>query len=58
MRRLTRSEKRLAAICLAVLVLVLLLFIGQVARGFSEREAGQEIDYRRIVSGDAGRLGS
>ena len=28
----------------------LMLFIGQVARGFSEREAFQEIDYRRMFS--------
>src|SRR6185503_16259466 len=28
----------------------LVLFIGQVARGFSEREAFQEIDYRRMFS--------
>ncbi len=28
----------------------LILFIGQVARGFSEREAFQEIDYRRMFS--------
>jgi acetolactate synthase-1/2/3 large subunit len=28
----------------------LLLFIGQVARGFSEREAFQEIDYRRMFA--------